>query len=159
MLKFELEAREHGYKLIAGADEVGRGPLAGPVVGAAVILPGNLHLPEINDSKKLTTEKREELYEIIVEKAMAVAWSQVDNITIDRINILNAALEAMNNAVAMLDPAPDFILIDGNFILPNDLPQKAVVKGDALSQTIAAASIIAKVERDRIMDEFHEKFL
>ncbi len=158
MLSFEQDAYQKGYHLIAGVDEVGRGPLAGPVVAAAVIFPKNHVLPGINDSKKLTPKKREELFEFITREALACAWSEVDNIVIDRINILKAALQAMAQAVARMDVKPEFILVDGNRKIPTSIPQKTIVKGDGLSQSIAAASIIAKVRRDRMMDEYHVKF-
>ncbi len=158
MLRFEEEARERGFKIIAGADEVGRGPLAGPVLGAAVIFPEGLRIPEIDDSKKLTARKREELFEVISREALAFAWSEVDNHAIDRINILNAALQAMTEAIDKLDVRPDYVLVDGNRPLPSEVPHETVVKGDGKSQSIAAASIIAKVVRDRIMEDFHKRF-
>jgi ribonuclease HII len=158
MLSFEQDAFQNGFSVIAGVDEAGRGPLAGPVVAAAVIFPQELVIPEIDDSKKLNLQKRNELYEVITSHALAWAWSEVDHRTIDRINILNASLMAMAQAVGRLKIIPDFILIDGNREIDVKIPQKAVVKGDSRSQSIAAGSIIAKVRRDRIMDEYHEKF-
>jgi ribonuclease HII len=143
------------YNLIAGVDEAGRGPLAGPVVAAAVVLPRNYLHPEINDSKKLSPAKRDKLYTIIIEAAVAYSFGIVDARTIDTINILEATKKAMRKAIAMLDPLPQFVLIDGYPI--GDLPIKyqALVKGDTLSISIAAASILAKVRRDKIMCEYH----
>lgn len=156
--KFENEARSQGFTQIAGVDEAGRGPLAGPVVSAAVILPENFHAPEINDSKKLTPRKRDKLYDQIKEGAIAVGVGMVDNLQIDEINILQAALLSMAHAAGELSPAPDFLLIDGTFTTPAKFEQKAIPKGDALSISIAAASIIAKVTRDRIMTDYHERY-
>lgn len=158
MLRFEQEAWSKGYQMIAGIDEAGRGPLAGPVVAAAVILPKDFSLPGINDSKQLPEKKRDEYFGIIKEKALACAWSEVDNHTIDKINILKASLLAMSLAISRLSQEPDFILVDGNQEIMIDLPQMAVVKGDCLSCSIAAASIVAKVVRDGIMNGFHQKF-
>ncbi len=158
MLRLEEEARERGYRIIAGADEVGRGPLAGPVLGAAVVFPEGLLIPGIDDSKKLTPQKREELFEVISKEALAFAWSEVDNHVIDRINILNAALQAMTDAVDKLSIKPDYVLVDGNRPLPSKIPHETVIKGDGKSQSIAAASIVAKVVRDRIMEDFHKRF-
>jgi len=148
---YENQARCRGFSQIAGTDEVGRGPLAGPVVAAAVILPETLPELGITDSKRLTAKKRETIYEQIYQYASSVGVGIVDPVEIDRINILQAAFAAMAMALYNLSPAPDFILVDGNLSLPVDVPQKAIPKGDRLSISIAAASIIAKVTRDRMM--------
>ena len=155
---FEKIAYQEGYQFIAGVDEVGRGPLAGPVVAAAVILPPDYVNTEINDSKKLSAAKREELYEIIHKDAVAIGTGIVDTETIDHINILRATLQAMREAVLELPISPDFLFIDGLHRIPVITPQKPVVKGDSLSISIAAASIIAKVSRDRIMEIYHRQF-
>ncbi len=151
MLSYEREKRNEGYKYIAGVDEAGRGPLAGPVYAAAVILPDDVFIEGINDSKKLTEKRREELFDIIREKAIAYNICSVDEKRIDEINILNATFEAMNGAVTGLSVTPDYVLIDGNRIKDMTLPHETVVKGDAKSISIAAASILAKVSRDRFI--------
>lgn len=156
MLSIECEKREQGYKYIAGVDEAGRGPLAGPVYAAAVILPDDAFIEGINDSKKLTEKRREELYDIICEKAIAYNICSVDEKRIDEINILNATFEAMNGAVAGLGVTPGYVLIDGNRISGMTLPHETVVKGDAKSASIAAASILAKVSRDRFICKMTE---
>jgi len=155
---FEKEAVRKGCKDIAGIDEAGRGPLAGPVVSAAVILPITFHDPDVTDSKKLSPKKREQLYDIIYTQAVSVGIGIVDPVEIDRINILQASLLAMAMAVKNLDPRPDFLLIDGTFCISSDLPQQTITKGDALSISIAAASIIAKVSRDRLMQKYHHYY-
>jgi ribonuclease HII len=151
MLAFESEAARRGYRVVAGVDEAGRGPLAGPVVAAAVILPDGLILPRVNDSKKLSAALRDELFEVISREALAIGVGFGDHDLVDRVNILQATLFAMRDAVLLLSPAPDFILIDGISRIPVNLPQRTIKKGDSLSLSIAAASIIAKVTRDRIM--------
>ncbi len=156
--KFENEFRAQGFKQIAGVDEAGRGPLAGPVVSAAVILPDDFDVPGVNDSKKLTPRKRDKLYDQILGGATTVGVGIVDNHQIDQINILRAALLSMAQAAGKLNPFPDFLLIDGTFTTPADTPQKAIPKGDSLSISIAAASIIAKVTRDRIMVDYHARY-
>ncbi len=155
---FEKEAARNGCRDIAGIDEAGRGPLAGPVVSAAVILPKAFDDTDVTDSKKLTALKRERLYERIYAQAVAVGIGIVDPPEIDRINILQASLLAMVMAVKNLIPRPDFLLIDGTFRIASDLPQMAIPKGDALSISIAAASIIAKVSRDRLMQTYHQYY-
>ncbi len=155
---YEKLASQEGYGRIAGVDEAGRGPLAGPVVAAAVIFPAGYVNPAINDSKKLTAAKREELYKIIFDEAHDVGVGVAEADIIDQINILQASLQAMCDAVLELCPAPDFLLIDGLYGVALDLPQKPLVKGDSLSVSIAAASIIAKVSRDRIMEMYHRQF-
>lgn len=151
-LTWELENQyfAEGYSVICGTDEAGRGPLCGPVAAAAVILPEGLVIDGLNDSKKISEKKREELYGIITECALSYAIELVDNTVIDEINILNAAQLAMRRAIEGLDPKPDLALVDGN--VARDFPCKAVtvIKGDAKSPSIAAASILAKVTRDRL---------
>lgn len=158
MNTFEKLAYAEGYRSIAGVDEAGRGPLAGPVVAAAVIFPPSYQNFEINDSKQLTVRKRDRLYKVIAQEAIAVGVGVAEADVIDRINILQASLQAMRDAVLELSNPPDFILIDGLNTIPVDVPQKTLVKGDALSVSIAAASIIAKVSRDRIMEMYHRQF-
>jgi ribonuclease HII len=152
---YEHQAARSGYRSIAGIDEAGRGPLAGPVVAAAVVLPSDFSDPHVTDSKKLTPARRERLYRTIYGQALTVGIGIVDAVEIDRINILQASLRAMAIAVANLGPPPDYLLVDGTFSIPLDLPQNPIPKGDALSISIAAASIIAKVTRDRLMDVYH----
>ncbi len=147
-----------GYINIAGVDEAGRGPLAGPVYAAAVILPPDTVIKGINDSKKLSEKRREELFSEITEKAIAYNICSIDEKRIDEINILNATYEAMNGAVNGLSLTPDFVLIDGNRIGGMTLPHETVVKGDSNSISIAAASILAKVSRDRFICEMAEKY-
>ncbi|MGD0280091.1 MAG: ribonuclease HII [Smithella sp.] len=158
MNTFEKIAYKEGYKFVAGVDEAGRGPLAGPVVAAAVILPPDYMNAEINDSKQLSAAKREKLYEIINKDAVSIGTGIVDTEIIDHLNILQATLQAMREAVLELPTSPDFLLIDGLHRVPVITPQKPVVKGDSLSISIAAASIIAKVSRDRIMEIYHRQF-
>ena len=147
--EYELLYTDQGYSAICGVDEAGRGPLCGPVVAAAVILPMGLLLPGLNDSKKLTEKKREALFDIIKEKAVAYAIAEASPAEIDEINILNASMLAMRRAVEALPIKADFALIDGNCSRGFEIPTETVVKGDAKSYSIAAASILAKVTRDR----------
>ena len=147
-----------GYKMICGVDEAGRGPLAGPVCAAAVILPKGLELPGLNDSKKLTDKKRRELFPIIKEQAVAYGIGLASHEEIDEINILQATYLAMERAIAQLEGKADFALIDGNRAKDFGLPVRTVVKGDSLSASIAAASILAKVTRDDIMLEMAETY-
>jgi ribonuclease HII len=154
----EEKARERGYRLIAGIDEAGRGPLAGPVVASAVILPPDFNATGVDDSKKLTPRKRALLYDGIFSSALAVGVGVVDEAQIDEINILQASLLAMDRAVARLSLRPDYLLIDGTFPIKTDLPQELLAKGDARSVSIAAASIVAKVTRDRLMEAYHEAY-
>ncbi len=158
MNSFEEEAYQKGYRVIAGIDEAGRGPLAGPVVAAAVILPRGYCNPEITDSKKLSAKKREKLYEVIKKEALAVGVGVMEPHRIDQVNILQATLLAMAEAVEDLSSPPDYLLVDGLHRVPLDIPQKTIVKGDALSVSIASASIIAKVSRDQIMEIYHRQF-
>lgn len=155
---FDDEYRKRGYVVIAGVDEAGRGPLVGPVYAAAVILEQGTIIRGINDSKKLSEKKREELFSEITEKAIAYNIFSVDEKRIDEINILNATYEAMNGAVQGLSVKPDFVLIDGNRIAGMEIPHETVVKGDAKSISIAAASILAKVSRDRFICEMALKY-
>jgi ribonuclease HII len=159
MLAYERRLWKEGWELIAGVDEVGRGPLAGPVVAACVIFPENLFLPEVDDSKKLTKIKREELFQQIMNEAMDVGIGIVWEKTIDRMNILNASLKAMWKALKKLKTPPQVVLVDGNQKIPNlPFPQMPIVKGDSKSMSIASASIVAKVTRDRIMLKYHKKY-
>ena len=151
----EKQVQKDGFARIAGVDEAGRGPLAGPVVAAAVVLPPSFSVPGVNDSKKLSAPKRETLYEAIYTEADGVGVGIIDADEIDRINILRASLLAMAKAVDKLPVAPDYLLIDGTFPIASSIPQKAIPKGDSRSISIAAASIIAKVTRDRLMAEYH----
>lgn len=155
---FEKNATREGYNTIAGIDEAGRGPLAGPVVSAAVILPKALPIAGIMDSKKLSPKTRLRLYEEIYSYAVAVGIGIVDPAEIDRINILKASLLAMSMAVENLRPQPECLLIDGPFPISSNLPQKPIARGDALSVSIAAASIVAKVTRDRLMERYDEYY-
>ena len=158
MWTFETEARKQGFTCIAGIDEAGRGPLAGPVVSAAVILPDNFLCPGITDSKKLSEKKREILFPQIMDRAIAVGVGMADHLEIDRINVLAAALLSMKRALDDLSVAPDHLLIDGKFTIDSPLPQQAIIKGDSLSISIAAASIIAKVTRDRMMKDLSKTY-
>ncbi len=152
---FEKEAISSGYCLISGVDEAGRGPLAGPVVAAAVIFKKSFPDIELKDSKALSEKRRESLFKEIYNNALSIGLGIITHEEIDSSNILIAALKAMSIAVKELSPAPNFVLIDGQFPIKTDQPQKPVIKGDAKSLTIAAASIVAKVTRDRIMDGYH----
>lgn len=151
----EKNARQRGYRFIAGIDEAGRGPLAGPVVASAVILPPDFNAAGVDDSKKLTPKRRASLYDAILNGATAVGIGIVDAALIDQVNILRASLLAMDKAVARLPFRPDYLLIDGTFPIKTDLPQELLPKGDARSVSIAAASIVAKVTRDRLMETYH----
>ena len=155
---FEKKATEKGYSEIAGIDEAGRGPLAGPVVSAAVILPPAFSVTGVIDSKKLSANKRTQLYHEIYTQAVSVGIGIVDAVEIDRINILQASLLAMSMATNNLRPQPQCLLIDGPFRIPSPLPQKPIAKGDTLSVSIAAASIVAKVTRDRLMESYSEYY-
>ncbi len=153
MTKHEKEAYDAGYKLVAGIDEAGRGPIAGPVVAGCVILPRNIYIPNLKDSKQLSEKQRELLFDLIREKAVTWSVGIVDHQCIDRINILNATKLAMEIAVKTLDVKPDLLLIDAVHLDRVDMDQKSIIKGDQLSISIAAASIVAKVTRDRILCE------
>lgn len=156
--KFENEAKANGYNIVCGIDEAGRGPLAGPVCAAAVILPEGCEIEGINDSKKLTEKKREALYDVITEKAVAYGIATADEKEIDEINILQATYLAMNRAFQKLSIKPDMALVDGNRDPKLGIPTQTIVKGDARSMSIAAASILAKVTRDRFMLEMDKKY-
>lgn len=158
MDSFEKKLWGSGFSRIAGVDEVGRGALAGPVVAAAVILPRGTENFGLRDSKKLTAQRRELLFEEISKRAVSIGIGVVGPEEIDRINILRATLKAMDTALSFLNPQPDYILIDGNQPVKSDIPQETIVKGDDRSISIAAASIIAKVTRDRMMSSLHDKY-
>ena len=156
--QYEINAKNMGFKAVCGVDEAGRGPLAGPVFAAAVILPENCEIEGLNDSKKLSEKKREALLDVIKEKAISWCVASVDEKTIDEINILQATYLAMKNAVEGLDVPADYALIDGNRMPPIAIKGETVVKGDAKSMSIAAASILAKVSRDRFMLEIDKEY-
>ena len=158
--KFERELLEEGLSLIAGVDEVGRGPLAGPVVCAAVIMPLGLDelIVGVDDSKKLSAKKREELAEEIKKRAVCYSIIEIDEKTIDEINILQATRLGMKRAVEELATTPNIVLTDGNMTIDIEHKQKSIIKGDALSYTIGCASILAKVYRDNLMDEFAKEY-
>ena len=156
--KYEKEAMEQGFRMIAGTDEAGRGPLAGPVCAAAVILPFGIEIPGLTDSKKLTEKKREALFPILQEKALAYAIEFAWVEEIEEYNILHASQNAMRRAVEALNPAADFVLVDGNRSDGFPVPDRTIVKGDALSLSIAAASVLAKVSRDRLMMEYAKAY-
>ena len=160
MDSFELSAHKRGYRVIAGVDEAGRGPLAGPVVAAAVVLPPDFRLDGLRDSKQLTEKKRQRFYDIILNGALSWRLGVVEPSVIDRINIFQATRLAMKEAVQQLSPAADYLLIDGARAQRLNLPvtQETVIRGDSLSRCIACASVIAKVSRDRIMEIYHHQF-
>ena len=155
---YEREAFAEGYQTVCGVDEAGRGPLAGPVCAAAVILPAGLVIDGLNDSKKLTDKKRRELFDVITQNAVSYGIAMVSEREIDEINILQATFLAMQRAIDKLDVRPDLALIDGNRAKDFGLPVRTIVKGDSLSASIAAASILAKVTRDRLMEELDETY-
>ena len=157
-LEFEKEALAKGYKSVCGVDEAGRGPLAGPVCAAAVILPEGVIIDGVNDSKKLSEKKRESLFDIIREQALSysIAYATVDEI--EEINILTATMLAMRRAIDGLDIKADYAMIDGNKIPPIDIDAECIVKGDAKSMSIACASILAKVSRDRLLYKYAEEY-
>lgn len=156
--EYENELCTRGYTAVCGVDEAGRGPLCGPVVAAAVILPPGLYLEGLNDSKKLSEKKREALFPVIQKEAIAFAVASASPAEIDELNILNATMLAMRRAISALSPAADFALIDGNTVRNLPVPAAAIVKGDSLSCSIAAASILAKVTRDRLCLELDAAF-
>ena len=157
-LEYENKAIKNGYKAVCGVDEAGRGPLAGPVCAAAVILPANTIIDGVNDSKKLTEKKREELFDIIKETAISysVAFASVEEI--ENFNILNATMLAMKRAVEGLDVNADYAIIDGNKLPQLDIPCEYIIKGDAKSMSIASASILAKVSRDRLLYKYAQEY-
>ena len=158
LLEYEQKYWDQGILHIAGVDEAGRGPLAGPVVAAAVIFPQRVLIEGVNDSKKLSEKKREELFHYIHKKALAVGIGIVSHDVIDKINILQASFLAMNKAIALLKIIPQQLLVDGNFFRHEIFPVENIIKGDSLSHSIAAASIVAKVTRDALMVEMHEQY-
>lgn len=158
LLAFEKLAARQGFSAIAGVDEAGRGALAGPVVAAAVILSPHGDYAGIDDSKKLTPEKRDVLFDRIMEQALAVGIGVADHVTVDQINVLQATLKAMAGAIRELSPVPDFLLVDGISAPPTPIPCRTIKKGDAASVSIAAASIVAKVTRDRMMTCFDDEY-
>lgn len=157
-LKYENEYRSRGYKFICGVDEAGRGPLAGPVCAAAVILPPDTIIEGVNDSKKLSEKKREELFDVVIDTALAycIAFGSVEEI--EEHNILATTMNTMKRAVEGLSTPADFAMIDGNKLPPLDIPCEYIIKGDANSMSIAAASILAKVSRDRLMLEYAKEY-
>ncbi len=155
---FELEARRRGYRRVAGVDEAGRGPLAGPVVAAAVLLQNRCRLPGLDDSKQLTETERERLYGEILARAVGIGVGSASEQEIDRLNIVEATRLAMSRAIAALEPYPDCLLIDALTLPGVCIPARPIIKGDALSVSIAAASIVAKVTRDRLMAAYHETY-
>ncbi len=157
MQSFERAAKQKGYRMIAGIDEVGRGPLAGPVVAAAVILPEGMEDIGLDDSKKLSAKKREEIFEMIKEQAVAIGIGIVDAFTIDRINIYEASKVAMKRAIELLPEQPDYLLIDA-MRLDTGIPEEGIIKGDAKSISIAAASIVAKEVRDQMMKDYEQLY-
>ena len=157
MLAYEKELYAQGIDLIAGVDEVGRGPLAGPVVAAAVILPKACKIPGLNDSKKIPKSKHKEIYEAVLQNAIAIGIGVKDNQVIDQVNIYEATKLAMMEAIGQLDPQPQHLLIDA-MKLDLPIPQTSIIKGDANSLSIAAASIVAKVTRDQMMEEFDREY-
>ena len=158
MWEFEHKYKEQGYQFICGVDEAGRGPLAGPVCAAAVILPVDIDIQGLNDSKKLTDKKRRELFPIICEKAIAYGIAFADHAEIDEINILQATYLAMERAIKQLSVMPDFALIDGNRAKDFGVPLETIVGGDGRSASIAAASVLAKVTRDDLMLKMSEAY-
>ena len=155
---YEKEAAARGYTAVCGIDEAGRGPLAGPVYAAAVILPAGCDIPGLNDSKKLTEAKREALFDVICDRAVAFGIGSADEKEIDAVNILQATYLAMRRAVEALTVPCDFAMVDGNRMPPLPVPGRTIVKGDAQSASIAAASILAKVSRDRLMLQYARRY-
>jgi ribonuclease HII len=159
MLDYERIIWNQGIGLVCGVDEAGRGPLAGPVVSAAVVFPKDFYPEGVNDSKKLSASQRERLFDLITENALDFGVGVVDHESIDRINILNASLLSMQKAIRKLKIVPEMVLVDGRIKIPHlKIPQIALVKGDNLSVSVASASILAKVTRDRLMEGFHRKY-
>ena len=158
MQRYERMAYQDGAEYVAGVDEAGRGCLAGPVVAAAVILPGEWTLPEINDSKQLTSSQRDKLFPLIREQAVSVGVGIIPATTIDQVNILQATYLAMEQAIAALDPTPQYLLLDAVTLKNVPIRQRGIKKGDSLSISIAAASIVAKVTRDRLMVEYGKQY-
>ncbi|EGJ38681.1 ribonuclease HII [Streptococcus sanguinis SK49] len=157
MLRYEKELYKTGFRAIAGIDEVGRGPLAGPVVAAAVILPPGCKIKGLNDSKKIPKKKHQDIYQAVMDKALAVGVGLIDNEIIDQVNIYEATKLAMKEALSKLCLKPDYLLIDA-MKLDIDIPQESIIKGDANSLSIAAASIVAKVTRDKLMADYDKEY-
>ena len=157
MLRYEKELYSQGFQAIAGIDEVGRGPLAGPVVAAAVILPPNCKIKGLNDSKKIPKKKHEEIYQAVLDQALSVGLGIMYNQTIDRVNIYEATKLAMKEALSKLSLKPDYLLIDA-MKLDVEIPQESIIKGDANSLSIAAASVVAKVTRDKLMADYDKEY-
>ena len=157
MLRYEKELYKAGYQAIAGIDEVGRGPLAGPVVAAAVILPPGCKIKGLNDSKKIPKKKHMAIYQAILDQALAIGIGIMDNTVIDQVNIYEATKLAMKEALSKLSLKPDYLLIDA-MKLDVEIPQESIIKGDANSLSIAAASIVAKVTRDKLMADYDKEF-
>ncbi len=157
-LKYERKYWEHGLNYIAGVDEAGRGPIAGPVIAASVIFPSDVKIEGINDSKLLQERERERLFDVIHQRAISVGIGIIDHEVIDRINILNATFRSMNIAISNLKFSPDYLLIDGPHFPGANIPYDTIIKGDTKCFSIAAASIIAKVTRDRLMKEYDKLF-
>lgn len=155
---FERSARTSGYQCIAGLDEAGRGPLAGPVVAAAVVLPPGLIISGLTDSKQVSERERERLYDVICGQAVTYGIGIIDELTIDEVNIYQATIIAMEHALQSLSPQPDYLLLDAITLPRVRIPQEAIIKGDVRSHSIAAASILAKVTRDRLMCELDKKY-
>lgn len=155
---FEREFFRQGFQIIAGTDEAGRGPLAGPVVAASVVLPLDCDYQQFNDSKKLTVKARNRLFDVLQDMAVSIGVSIIPETVIDQINILQASLLAMKKSLEALTVSPDFVLVDGKFPVPVAVSQQALVKGDSRSASIAAASIVAKVTRDEIMVKYHRQY-
>lgn len=158
MKKMEAICRQRGYKIIAGMDEVGRGPLAGPVVSCAIVLPEESMLERVNDSKKLSASVREGLYDKLLESAIGIGVGVVPNTRIDEINILEATKQSMLQALKKLQETPDLVLVDALELPGLKMRQKAIIKGDERCYSIAAASIVAKVHRDRLMEGYHDRY-
>ena len=158
VLFHEFMARKSGFRLIAGVDEAGRGPLAGPVVAAAVILPEGAILAGVRDSKVMTARAREEAFSLVNATALAIGVGVVSAKRIDESNILKASLDAMKQAVLCLEPGPDFLLVDGTYPVPVSTPHRCLVCGDRVSLSVSAASVVAKVYRDRIMRSYHAMY-
>ena len=155
---YETECLSNGYKFIGGVDEAGRVPLVGPVSAACVILKENFYIPGLNDSKKISEKRREELFDIVIDQSLAYGIAMVDNNVIDEINILNATKKAMCNAISQMTPTPDFLLTDHVKLEMLNIPQLPLIKGDSKSASIAAASILAKVTRDRYMRDIDAEY-
>ena len=157
-LEIELSLLKKGIRTIAGIDEAGRGPLAGPVVAAAIVFPSGTFIKGVEDSKKLSEKRREELFPLINEQALSVGVGIVEHDVIDRVNILQATVLAMHKAIDDLTLKPEFVIVDGNYFRHDVYPYQTIIDGDEQSFTIAAASIVAKVTRDRLMREFHVQY-